>query len=268
MSREIRVAYVTCDTPAWVGIAANMQRAAEWRPVYWIAEPYARDDLMSRFPGVIVHSRYDAYHMINPPELTGIPVEPLDDQIVRDTAEAQVIALKMMDVMDSMEAFDFNARRRFFLQRLRYWRSIVGAVRPDMAIFGFSPHVVYDYVFYVLARYCGIRTMMFEATFNFALLFAFENHMDGSLEMAERYEQLLEGPGRTVPLPELYERYLDKLRGRYADAMPWYMRDQFASFPKAVANGLYRGDDEERRRRNQWVRLVHRTRAFFGGHRR
>jgi hypothetical protein len=240
----VRVAYITCDTPAWVELASAMRQRRGWTPIYWIAEPYMRDVLRSRFPGVVVHSRYDAYHLISPPELDTLTPAPLDQDFLNALAEEQVIAMKMMDVMDSVDAFDFNARRRFFHQRLRYWRAILEEIGPDVAMFGFSPHVVYDYAIYVLCRRMGVRTMMFEATFNFGLLFAFEDHMVGSLELKDRYQELLDGAAAdrsAEPLPPLFETYLARVRGKYDEAMPWYMRDQLNTMPKNIAAGLYRG---------------------------
>ena len=35
-----RVAYITCDTPAWYDIADRMRREADWQPVYWIADRF------------------------------------------------------------------------------------------------------------------------------------------------------------------------------------------------------------------------------------
>jgi hypothetical protein len=240
---SVRVAYVTCDTPAWFEIAQRMQLRQGWLPVYWIAEPAMRERLLQLFPGIIVHARHDAYHMVNPPELDRMAIQPLDARLLAEVAEEQVIALKMMDVVDSVDAFDFNERRRFFRQRLRYWRSVLLELRPDVAVFGFSAHVVYDYAIYTWCRRMGIRTLMFEATFNFALLFSEEDPMVGSTEIAERYNDLVQaGAYRSVALEPEYETYLSSLTGSYSTAMPWYMRDQFKSFPAQMAARLFRGE--------------------------
>ena len=242
-----RVAYITCDSPTWHDIADRMARDAGWQPVYWIAEPQTVPVLESRFPGVIGHSRYDAYEMVSPPALASVEIEPLDEPFLRQMSDAQAIALKMMDVMDSVDAFDFNERRRFFQQRLRYWRAIVRSLQIDLAVFAFSGHVVYDYVIYELCRLYGIRTIMFETTFNYALLFAMEDPMVGSTEIKSAYQRLLaQDTGEDVPLPELYESYLARLRGRYEDAVPWYMRQQFETLPSELKAGVFVGEGQGR----------------------
>ena len=241
-----RVAYITCDSPTWHDIADRMARDADWQPVYWIAEPQVVPMLEARFPGVVGHSRYDAYDMVSPPGLANIPIEPLDEPFLRQMSDVQSIALKMMDVMDSVDAFDFNERRRFFQQRLRYWRAIVRALRFDLAVFAFSGHVVYDYIIYALCRLYGIRTIMFETTFNYALLFAMEDPMVGSTEIKSAYDRLLaQDGGKDVVLPQVYESYLARLRGRYDDAVPWYMRQQFETLPSELKREVFVGEGQE-----------------------
>jgi hypothetical protein len=242
-----RVAYISCDSREWHDIGERMRTMAAWEPVYWICESKVRPLLDARFPSVVTHLRHDAYHMITPPALEPLELEPLDEPFLRDMSEAQTIALKMMDVMDSVDAFDFNARRRHFHQRLQYWRAIIKVTRPDVCVFAFSAHAVYDYVVYVLCRYYGIRTIMFETTFNWALYLAMEDPMVGSTEIRDAYAGLLaRDTGGEIELPALYETYLSRLRGNYGDAQPWYMRQQFESFPKEIVSTLYTGKDRRR----------------------
>lgn len=237
-----RVAYITCDTPAWYEIAAKMQHEEDWQPIYWIADAPATPMIRERFPGVIVHNRFEAYHLNAPSELGDLWIAPLDEPFLNDMAEAQIIALKMADVVDSVDAFGFNDRRRFFRKRLQFWRAIITAIRPDVAVFGFSAHVLYDYAIYTLCRYYGIRTVMFEATFNFALLFPMEDPLIGSTDIEQTVNELVAADqGGEVELPPLYEEYLTRLRGKYTDALPWYMKLQFDSFPKELSSTVYTG---------------------------
>jgi hypothetical protein len=258
-----RVAYITCDSPLWHDIGERMQERADWQPAYWICRAKIQRRLEERFPGVITHSRYDAYHLVTPPTLEPLPIEPLDEPFLHEMAEVQAIALKMMDVMDSVDAFDFNARRRHFYQRLRYWRAVVRAVQPDLCVFAFSAHAIYDYVVYALCQYYGIRTIMFETTFNWALYFAMEDPMVGSPEIQQKYTELLAaGDGQDVTLSPPFESYLTRLRGPYGDAVPWYMKQQFADFPSRVVSSLYTGandrrdgedDEPQERPRRRWA---------------
>lgn len=256
-----RVAYITCDSPEWHDIAERMLQRAGWSPVYWICEPKVQQPLESRFPGVITHSRYDAYHLVTPPSLEPLPIEPLDEPFLHDMAEVQTVALKMMDVMDSVDAFDFNARRRHFRQRMQYWRAVLKAVRPDLCVFAFSPHTIYDYMVYALCRHYGLRTVMFETTFNWALYFAMEDPMTGSRQIDQKYRELLAAhDGQEVALSPVSNAHLARLRGTYGDAVPWYMRQQFAGFPAHIASSIYTGADDRRDREEDGNRAGRRRR--------
>ncbi|HXG87657.1 MAG TPA: hypothetical protein VNJ02_04910 [Vicinamibacterales bacterium] len=241
---QIRVAYITCDAAEWYEFAARMRRSRGWKPVYWICETGRSDYLERRFPGVIPHSRYHAYHLEQPPKLAHVTPRPLDTAILEQYREAELVAMKMMDVMDSVDAFDFNARRRFFYQRLAYWDAVMNEVRPDVCMFTVSAHAIYDYIIYVWCRLNGVRTIMFEQTFNFSLWMPLEDPLVGSTEISDRYADLLKAGAHEQPidLPDYCEAYLDRLKGKYG-AVPWYMRDQFKSMPKEIAKTLYKGED-------------------------
>lgn len=253
-ARPLRVAYITCDTQEWFDLAARLRDTRGWEPVYWITEPRAESYLRDRFPGVVTHSRYDAYHMVPPADHADLQTVLVDEALLSQYHEAELVALKMMDVMDSVDAFDYNARRRFFHQRLAYWLSTMERVQPDVCVFAFSAHVIYDYLIYAWCRLHGRRTIMLENTFNFALLMAFEDPLMGSVEIAEAYDRLIAGGAHEAPvdLPEYCERHLARVRGPYKDAVPWYMKDQFKAFPKRISRKLYQGE-ERRRRPGSWV---------------
>ena len=135
-------------------------------------------------------------------------------------SDAQTIALKMMDVMDSVDAFDFNERRRFFQQRLRYWRGIVRSLRLDLAVFAFSGHVVYDYVIYELSSvgpHAQVETP-----------FTMRCYSRWKTQVGSRRSVRVERPSRRIVArtwpPELSNRTA-RLRGRYEEAVPWYRRN-------------------------------------------
>jgi len=156
------------------------------------------------FPEVIFHSRYDANHLVSPPQLAHVMPEPLDDPYLRATADAQLVAMKMLDVFDSLDAFTFDERARFVRQRLRYWKSVVLALRLDIVLFPFSPHTVYDYLILEICRLAGIRTVMFENCYpiDFATFFTIDSPQAGSIELQAALDS---GADDSAPVPPLFE---------------------------------------------------------------
>jgi hypothetical protein len=80
----------------------------------------------------------------------------------------------------------------------------------------------------------------------------------GSPEIGDRYADLIAAGAHEQPieLPDYCEVYLERLKGKYGPAVPWYMRDQFKSMPKQIAKTLYKGDDADRSASWDWPRLL------------
>jgi len=206
------------------------------------------------FPEVIFHSRYDANHLVSPPQLAHVMPEPLDDPYLRATADAQLVAMKMLDVFDSLDAFTFDERARFVRQRLRYWKSVVLALRLDIVLFPFSPHTVYDYLILEICRLAGIRTVMFENCYpiDFATFFTIDSPQAGSIELQAALDS---GADDSAPVPPLFEAYLQRARGEYHTAIPWYMQDQFDTSSTDLAKQVFASGTRSKRgdgRRRWW----------------
>jgi hypothetical protein len=99
-----------------------------------------------------------------PDENAAWPLPPLEPELLTALAPAESIALHMMDRMDPRcgAGFTHDDRRRHYHRLLRYWAGALDTLSPDLIVFSISPHIVFDYVLFVLARYRGIPTAMFE----------------------------------------------------------------------------------------------------------
>jgi hypothetical protein len=259
---RLRVAYIEHCTPCWPEIAARMRDEMGWEPVYWVGPPAMEAMTIPRFPDLIFHSRYEANHLVSPSQLAQVRSAPLDEAYLRAMSEVELTALKMLDVFDSLDAYSFDERARFFRQRLRYWKSIIEALDLDIVLFPFSPHTVYDYIIQEVCRFAGIRTAMLETTFNFATFFAIESPRAGSAELREQLAITVATD--THPLSDAFDDYVRKTRGSYEHALPYYMRDQFADFPDHLAKNVFtaqvRDDDQVPEWRERLRRFVGRGR--------
>src|SRR6266850_3720208 len=102
----------------------------------------------------------------------------------------QLTVGKMLDRLDVRDGFRFEERTRLFQIQLRYWRSVIEAVRPDIVVFPVQPHTVYDYVIYELCRFYGIRTAMFQWTVFHDWIYPLPRIDDDYAEIVERYRAL------------------------------------------------------------------------------
>jgi hypothetical protein len=150
-------------------------------------------------------------------------LEPLDTEILSRFAEYQDIVLKMMDRIDALDSFNYHERIRLYFQQLKYWRTVLDDIQPDIVVFSVIPHMIFDYILYVLCKQRNIRTLMFESTPMRGLVFVMSD-FDKRSQAEKLYHRLLENNlPKHIKLSPKTEIYLQKLKGTYKD-LPDYTR--------------------------------------------
>src|SRR5262249_46785848 len=138
---------------------------------------------------------------------------------------AGLLAFKQMDRMEIMGGFATHDRFLHLHRLASYWSAVLDRLQPDVLLMPTAPHVVYDYIAYVLARRRGIRTVMFEYVTTEGLLMAIDRFDDGLPPLTVAYRKLLaKPPAHPVVLSDRMESYLRRLCGNYEDAIPSWTR--------------------------------------------
>ncbi|PYR75335.1 MAG: hypothetical protein DMF87_20785 [Acidobacteria bacterium] len=233
-----RAIYTEAHTRLWFDAAVMLEQEIGLEPCYWIGKPSAEPEVRRLFPRAIFHSRTDAIRGVPPPELAAAPQRPLDADVLREFARVQLTVGKMMDRVDVRDGFRFEERTRLFQIQLRYWRSVIDGIRPDIVVFPVQPHTVYDYVIYELCRFYGIRTAMFQWTVFHDWIYPLPRIDDGYGEIEKRYRTLLTSGNAEVTLAPALEQYLADVRGDYREAVPDYLVQQM---PGALRSALFGG---------------------------
>jgi hypothetical protein len=159
----MRVIYTECSGAIWLRIAELAAERHGWTPVYWTAGEQDIAQIRSAFPDSVVQAGVDAARGVVAPEAVGWPQPAIDSDLLENLAAHESIALHMMDRMDpDGHSFIHDERRRHYYDVLRYWSGVLDRLSPDLIVFSMSPHIVYDYVLYALARHRGIATVMFD----------------------------------------------------------------------------------------------------------
>jgi len=109
-------------------------------------------------PDTIFHDAIEAT-MGLPALKLKVPV--IDEPKLRALAEHEAIVMRMLDRMDPTDCFTYRDRYRHYIRLLSYWSAVLEEIKPDLVLFGLTPHMGWDYVLYILARHSGIRTVMF-----------------------------------------------------------------------------------------------------------
>ena len=233
-----RAIYTEAHTQLWFDAAAALQRDLGLEPCYWVGKPHAEPAVRRLFPRAIFHSRTDAIRGIPAPALAEAQQRPLDAEILQQFAAVQIAVGKMMDRLDVRDGFRFEERVRLFQIHLRYWRSVIESMRPDIVVFPVQPHTVYDYVIYELCRFYGIATVMFQWTVFHDWIYPLPRIDDEYAEIRRRFEELLRAQTRDVELAPELEAYIAGVRGEYRDAVPGYLVEQM---PTTLRSALFGG---------------------------
>jgi hypothetical protein len=207
-----------------IDVLGELNRRRGWDVVYCVS--YGTGEQVKKFfPNAAYQNTHDARYGKPAPELADMPRAPLDQPTAQALGYAQVMALKQMDRMEIMGGFPTHERIRHFHRLASYWSAVLDRLRPDVLLCITSPHVVYDYVAYSLARLRGIPSLMFEYVTTEGLLMAIEGFEDGLPPLMGEYRRLRAAPLEALPeLSEPMENYWRRLKGNHERAIPAFTR--------------------------------------------
>lgn len=204
----VRAILSQCNMPFWFDVASKLADEHGWDIRYWIGNPKNEKKVRERFPKAIFHSAVDARFAIAPPEWKGIRLAAIDKKILGHLSPHESMVYRMMEGF----GLSFRDRVQQYYSLLRYWIAVLELVKPDIVLFPVSPHVLYDYVLYLLCELRGIKTIMFQFTSLPRLIFATGSIEEGSSPLVDKYQKLLTTPkSECVQLSKYSEEYMNNL---------------------------------------------------------
>ncbi|WP_336024879.1 hypothetical protein [Halobellus salinisoli] len=217
--------YAVTPHKNWVLAAEKLKKECGIRPTYWECPTDLKSNIEKSFPETIAHKSVNATKGVPPRDLNlDSPFEyPIDSSLIEDLASGQLLALKMMDRIDlgnviQSESFGYNERVRHYYRLLSYWSNIFDYLRPDIAIFGSTPHLVSDYILYLVAERNGVETIIFTPT-SLPDTFYLRSSIFDSTDFSA-------SEGITdQSIPNDIQSYLNKLEMDYSVSKPSYMRN-------------------------------------------
>lgn len=156
----------------------------------------------------------DAYGLVDlkfPDELSNAP--PLSEAFLHEMAVCENATIKMMDRMDPTRVPDYEARKVFYHQQLRYWDHFLKSRKITIFLSHTIPHHPIDIIIYDLCKKYGIATIYFEKTpIGPALLC--DDWKDDGAAIRNRMEELrteLAGDA-DITLADIFERHFQSQR--------------------------------------------------------
>lgn len=218
----MRVIYSLSHFTDWIGFALEMNRRLSWEPVFWLTTQ-ATDGLVQReFPSAIRQSYQDIIKGVNPSGIDLFGPAGVDDAVVKEFAWEMDQALKMMDRLDSGDAFSYNERKNYFTRILSHSLNLISGLKPELIVFTETPHHATQYILYAACKRRGVHTLMFKPV---AVL--------ATRQMI--YQSITEDPMVTMGPVTLdsasdadlaaYRAYVAKLRGEQSQAAPQFVKE-------------------------------------------
>ena len=214
----------------WLFVSKRLAEENGWQPLYWVAGSKVQTDVERDYPDAIFHSVIDAIKGIPSAAYAARPIKPIDEKILSEYAVSQLILLRMMDRINALGSFDYNDRVRLLHNQMRYWRTVLDDLQPDVVVFSVIPHMIYDYVLYEYCKRRDIQTIMFESIPVRGMTIAMDDFM-APTRTANFYNQLLqENRFDNAPISTELDEFLHALKGSYFDA-PKYVRRLYKEKP-------------------------------------
>jgi hypothetical protein len=218
-----RAFFIECSSPYWILSAQHIQREHGWDVAYWTGGERMGPAVANAFPGAVFHSMMAAARGLPAPTLEDMPPAAVDQSLLDAMAPYESLVLKMMDRMDTGGSFLFQERVDFYHRLLCYWEAVLDRLSPQVAVFSSMPHLIYDYLLYLLCRRRGVATLMFDPISIPGTMLTLDSLEQGSRELRQRYQQLL-AEGRKSTLSPAVQAYYEGLRQNYSQGMPSHMR--------------------------------------------
>lgn len=221
-----RALFIGFAESIWLDVVPRLAAERGWEPLYWSASADLEPAIRAALPGAIFHDVLAAARSRPPRELADLAPAPVDADLLAALAGHESQVLQQMDRMAVGAAFTYAERLELYHDYLGWWSAALDRLRPDLALFPYAPHLVYDFVLFLLCRARGIRTMLFDQpSFSTQLMLLEDGWEEGPPALNRLYAQSLARPDwRELTLSEPAEEALAKARGDYGAGMPLHLK--------------------------------------------
>src|SRR3989338_1623077 len=176
--------------------------------VYWVrgGDNFPFDK--SKFPNTVFHDHFDALAVRSASDVDDSQFPPPSKDMIHRLYDLESTVITIMH--KKYAGLLFYERKRLYYRLIRYWQGVLHKYQPDIIIFDYPPHTVYDFVIYSLAKLFGIKTIMFNFTRIDDRLLVMEDFTVGSellgLAVKNNYHQKFSLSDLSADIRNYYER--------------------------------------------------------------
>lgn len=222
----VKAFFIGCSDPVYLDVAKRLESEHNWNILYWASRKRIKKPIQDAFPNCIFHDVLDAVRAIPACSCEGLARHTADVSLHRSIAHDQLLILDQMSRMGSGDAFTYEERIEHFYKLISYWRAVLAHLQPDIVVFPTAPHLIYDYILYVLCCRASVRTLMFEFPSVYPhLIYPVKRFENGLKRVIANYDlELQKYNGEDVILSQKSENYFSKARMSYEEGVPTYIR--------------------------------------------
>ncbi|MSU75821.1 MAG: hypothetical protein EXS55_04900 [Candidatus Magasanikbacteria bacterium] len=166
-------------------VALELQKRSH-EIVYWSGYKIHESVPTSLFPSTVFHEYFDALSGIPAHGIDTAKFDPPGEDLLKHFFENESVLLTMMN--KKYEGMGVSERKHLYYHFLQYWYGVVKRLKPDIIIFPITPHSVYDYVLYSVAKFLKVKTVLFEYTRVHDRLLVMNDFTVGSTHLAATLE--------------------------------------------------------------------------------
>lgn len=212
----------------WVDLILQLNQRYDWTPVMWVGnQTQATEEMVKLFPNSLVYSHEDAL-CARPPTSDDLELtETLSEERLRYISRHEAIFYEMMNRWCvAPDRITYEDRRHYFLKICKIWYNILLKLDADLVVCPTSPHRLYDYAAYFVARHLGVKFLFLDDIFDLWIgedgqrkyvSFVADNLEDRTVRLKEEFQNQ-----PTTEPSEGGRRHLELSRRDYKEAMPSY----------------------------------------------
>ena len=185
---------------------------------YWVGLKGEGD----KISGTIFHDHFEAWAGGRAKDLEDEVIDPPSKELIEKMYKTESLVLTMMH--KKFDDWTVDKRKHLYYRMLGYWNFVFDKYKPNVVIFPTTPHTVYNYVIYCLAKEKGIPTLMLEDTWVGDRMLLYRDWMDGSEKFKNSIKENLTREIKKSDLsPEMQEYFETQTETKRMDATPIYM---------------------------------------------
>ncbi len=218
----MNVIYSLSHLTDWIGFAKEMESRLGWKPAYWLTSQHTDNLVKDNFPECARHRFLEIIRGVSPSGYDLYSPNSIDATVIRQYAFEMDQAIKMMDRLDSGDAFSYNERKRYFIKILNYALNVYDTFKPEIAVFTETPHHATQYILYAVLKKKGVKTVMFKPVFIFDMrLLIYNGVEDDPVATAGDFTFQSEPDLQVI---EQITAYVKRLKSDYSVGAPDYMK--------------------------------------------